>query len=507
MNGMKIERLMIIVMRVSVFVLGFALLRYLSVKLPQDQYDVFITLRLISEWLIAIVILGLPTALPRTIISGRNEYAPEVVLLSSAVIVLPLVFLLFILFFSQPQFISRLIFGHGGWEYVLKTYILFVVVLGIGRLFICYLRGLYHFLGMLTALLMLNGIIPLSIVHFSIAPMKLNVYYYELSRWCFITILFPLLIFYLWKCLQSGGSSIIANGKFKGVIFELFAFGSPKLISGLYQMTLLGTFPIILTFAGANLRQVAAIVIGFTIGLAVSRLLMTLPAMYTFNNIVFFKGSDAESYTKTIKKILRGGVVFGFIFPVMGFVAGDLLVYLVLGDIYGGYEMFVNMGALAGFLFLPLLLLEIPLDGIRPPWQKAKVALFLTMANVIIVSILLGLDLLGGFYSVIFVYMVFISNLIVYTGFMFFLLTKEVPGVKIFTRQVRTSLLAAAVTVFFVLLSRRIISSTYAEMVVAFLGTLSLIWVIFKSDLLWIFLPKSGKAALKKAREVEGCVG
>src|SRR5262249_7231054 len=142
-------------------------------------------------------------------------------------------------------------------------------------------------------------------------------------------------------------------------------------------------------WAGADLRITAATTLGMSLGVTVSAMATTPVSLITFNEIVHARAGDPIALRLKISHLIELGVIGGFAICLFGGLGAELMVHYLIGPVYDGYGKFLNVGAAVGFLFFPVSIAEIPLDGIRPPWQKAKLSLFMLMSTLLILFLLI----------------------------------------------------------------------------------------------------------------------
>lgn len=351
--------------------MGILLLRLLSGVLVPNDYDVFIISKQLIGWFVAFSFMGMATALPRTIVANAATRLPQGILLLANVLVLPSIVLLVVFAGLFPEKIAVVVFRDVIWQKAIFPLSLLTIFISSISLMNLYYRGIHKFKTALGLELLSQGIIPVGLVLFLLPPVSLAqyLYYYSALLGAISAILMG------WLFLAAGAGSLLRSLKGASeMLKQLLNYGVPKLVSGVYQMCVLGLIPVALRWSDASLNQAAAAALGITLGVSASAILLTINSTMTFNDVVHHYVVDKNKCGLIITNLMHMAVVIGFGLVGLGMLGADVIIHYLIGPIYDESALYLNAGAATGFLYYVIGILEIPLDATTPPWKKARLS-------------------------------------------------------------------------------------------------------------------------------------
>lgn len=372
-------------MRLTAILLSVFLLRILGQRMEAKDYSVYLIIRNIVGWLIAINMVGMSTAIPRTIaVKGVDgSMRAETVMVAGFIIALPILLLQIGLskFFSDT--LAYIIFMDETFAYVVPSLFLLASASTAFLIVSAYFSGLSIFWLVLTIEPFYVGIIPISLCCFFEMPLRIEWFINSVSL-CTVLVAGVALSCVLFKRGLGGFEKkrIIAAWK------ELFRYGIPKMISGISQMSFVGLFPVSLHWGGASHNQSAAATLGFGMASTLARLVTTTSALIYFNKMAVYHITDKDKYRSMLEDLLRVSIGVGALLCVMGFLMGDIGIKILIGRMFECLGLYVNAGALFGFVFFGITCLEIPIDGIAPPWYKAVGGLIILCVALSIIGLM-----------------------------------------------------------------------------------------------------------------------
>lgn len=374
------QRTALFLMRGATMVMGIVLLRLLGHALASEEYDIFIISKQIIGWFVAFSFMGMATALPRTIVANSELKSAEGIYLSAMFLIVPSILLLVIAAWLFPDAIAVVVFKDAQWSRMIAPLALLTACIATMSMLNLYYRGVNKFSAAMGLELVSQGIVPVGLVlliHHTISLAR-YLYYYIII----LCALGAVLMF--WLLWASDKVELFKSlRRSSEIIKQLLNYGMPKLMSGVYLMFILGLIPVALRWSGATLNQAAASGLGVSLGVTVSAILLTINSTLTFNDIVYYYVNDREKCARAVGTLVQLALVVGSGLIFIGLAGTDVIVHYLIGPMYDGNAMFLNIGAAIGFSYYVIGVLEIPLDAIKPPWNKASASALMLVGTIL----------------------------------------------------------------------------------------------------------------------------